>query len=725
MKSEKLFAVLLSIAVLVAFFVRLDYLLAGSIPRQGAAFALSQVFSVIGNGVFLFLVCAVIYVVGMFRPQTSLKADAKEGALSLVLSGVLVHLLKASFERPRIGKSTGAIDYFLQNPYVFDLTGKYNSFPSGHTAASFALAYVFGKRFPKYAIFFYIVAAFVGASRIYLGSHYPTDILAGAFLGVTSGYLLMAKTRVSERWITTGVAILVLFVTFFKSGGFLLFDVDEAVFSEAAREMVETGNLITPTYNYEPRYDKPILIYWFMSIAFKLFGTTEFAARFTSGLFGAFLSMMTFFFVRDVKGLMPALLATLALLLNLEFFVYSHSAVTDMTLAFFITASLYAFYLGVHHEKARWFLWFWVASALAVLTKGVIGLLFPVVIAGAFIALSKRTGLIRQLLKPSYIGLFLLISAPWFIVQFMVNGWEFFNAFIIKHHIQRYSDVISSHSGPFYFYAIVLLAGFFPWVAMLVPGIWRGIKGRLEKDNALYLLCAIWVVFVFVFFSIARTKLPNYIFPLFPAAGIVCGLVMAEMVEGARRSKAALLTLLVIAGLFASGLLIVPSLEVDMDISYPPKFFYVLSVFFVIAATLSVAAFYRPFSAFMGLSAVALVLIVFLRLYALPPANVYLQKTLYDYSRYARFNLPANGVLVTYEINKPSIPFYAQRGFIKTDKVNVCQIKELPKGQAIALITTPSRFEELKAYNLKVIDMRGDYMLLGSEDMPPLRPRHP
>ncbi|MBI2401121.1 MAG: glycosyltransferase family 39 protein, partial [Deltaproteobacteria bacterium] len=537
------------------------------------------------------------------------------------------------------------------------------------------------------------------------------------------GYLLLAKTQVSERWITAGVAMLILFVTFFKSGGFLLFDVDEAVFSEAAREMVETGNYITPTYNYEPRYDKPILIYWFMSIAFKLFGTTEFAARFTSGLFGSLLSFMTFLFVRNVKGLLPALLATLALVLNIEFFVYSHSAVTDMTLAFFITASLFAFYLGAHHANERWFKWFWVASALAVLTKGVVGLLFPAVIAGGFILLSKRTELIRQILRPSYMGLFLLISAPWFIIQFMVNGWEFFDAFIVKHHIKRYSGVISSHGGPFYYYFLVLLAGFFPWVAMLVPGIYRGLKERLDKESGLYLLCAIWVLFIFVFFSISRTKLPNYIFPLFPAAAILSGLVMAGMVEGARRSKAALLTLLFIAGLFASALLVIPSLNLDMDINYPPKFFYVLAALFAMAAALSMAALYRPFSAFMGLSALALVLIVFLRLYALPPANIYLQKTLFDYSRFARNNLPSNGVLATYEINKPSIAFYARRGVVKADKTNVQRLSEYARSTTLMIITTPSKFEELKSYGFKVLDSRGDYILLGTQDAPHFRPR--
>jgi hypothetical protein len=125
----------------------------------------------------------------------------------------------------------------------------------------------------------------------------------------------------------------------------------------------------------------------------------------------------------------------------------------------------------------------------------------------------------------------------------------------------------------------------------------------------------------------------------------------------------------------------------------------------------------------MGLSALALVLIVFLRLYALPPANIYLQKTLFDYSRFARLNLPSNGVLATYEINKPSIAFYARRGVVKADKTNVHRLGELARSTTLMIITTPSRYEDLKAQGFKVLDSRGDYMLLGTEDAPHFRPK--
>ncbi|HBG46352.1 MAG TPA: hypothetical protein DDW94_05110 [Deltaproteobacteria bacterium] len=722
MNLRKPVPIIMTIALLALIFIWLDHILAGNIPENAALKAFSGFFSLVGDGAVLFGVSALIYLSGYFKKKTALKETGREGVLAILLASAAVHLIKAAFERPRIAHGADAMGYLLQNTSVFDYSGRFNSFPSGHSAASFALAYVLAKKFPRFAVFFYAAAVLVAIARVGLGSHYPTDVLAGALLGLGAGYLILAKTGLREKWITAGLGLLIVFLSFFKTGGFLLFDVDEAVFSAAAREMVETGNLITPTYNFEPRYDKPILIYWFMSAAFKLFGTTEFAARFTSSLFGVLLSGMTFLFVKRLTGLTTALVATLALFVNLEFFVYSHSAVTDMTLAFFITASIFSFYMGTIDGKKRWFLGFWAASALAVLTKGAVGLLFPAVIAILYLALSKNLHRSKELFRPSYIGLFILIGAPWFIAQLMINGWDFFNAFIVKHHIKRYSGVISSHGGPLYYYIGVLLLGFFPWVAMLPSGVYRGFKQRHDAASSLYLLGAIWFIFVLVFFSVSRTKLPNYIFPLFPPAAILAGLVISDMAEK-RAGRAPAYLLAAIAFVFASALFILPSLSLKMDVYLPPRFFYTLGAAFAAVALLTTFSFRKTLPSFLCITGVMVLIIVFLRLYALPPANIYLQKTLYDYSRYARAALPPDGVLATYEINKPSISFYSRRKIVKADKSDDCSINEYSKRTTTIVITKASAYEDLKDYNLRVIDSSGEYMLLGTDGLPPFKAR--
>ena len=231
------------------------------------------------------------------------------------------------------------------------------------------------------------------------------------------------------------LAVLTLVVSYCGLGGYLLFDIDEAIFAEASREMVETGDYLTPTYNYAPRYDKPILIYWFMSIAYKLFGISEFSARFTSAFSGTLLVLFTFGFVRRIRGNLPALFAALALLLNIGYFVYSHAAVTDISLCLLIAVSIYSFYLAIHTGNDRWIYGAWAGAALALLMKGLVGLFLPSVIAILYLLLSRNFREIKRFLGIRYLLLFIVIAGPWYAAEFSAQGWEFFDSFVMKHQV--------------------------------------------------------------------------------------------------------------------------------------------------------------------------------------------------------------------------------------------------------------------------------------------------
>src|SRR5208283_4836564 len=199
------------------------------------------------------------------------------------------------------------------------------------------------------------------------------------------------------------LVIIALALSLFRLGFVPLFDVDEAVFSAATKEMVQSGNLITPTYNGENRYDKPILFYWFMAASYEAFGINNFAARFPSALAAVCLALGLFLFVRHAhgeNGEKMAFYAALSFVLSIYFLIYSRAAVTDMSLTLFISISLFSFYLSTAYRsvapvKASWYLCgFYAFSALAFLTKGLIGIVFPFGIALVYLyAAEGRAGL--------------------------------------------------------------------------------------------------------------------------------------------------------------------------------------------------------------------------------------------------------------------------------------------------------------------------------------------
>src|SRR6266498_175509 len=143
------------------------------------------------------------------------------------------------------------------------------------------------------------------------------------------------------------VVVVALFISFFRLGSLTLFDVDEAVFAEATKEMVESSDYITPTYNGENRYDKPILFYWLMAAAYKVFGVNEFSARFPSAAAAVLTALALFLFLRVLRKEKDALYAAISLTLSIYFLAYSHAAVTDMTLTLFISLSLMSFFLSI------------------------------------------------------------------------------------------------------------------------------------------------------------------------------------------------------------------------------------------------------------------------------------------------------------------------------------------------------------------------------------------
>lgn len=350
---------------------------------------------------------------------------------------------------------------------------------------------------------------------------------------------------------------------FFGLGSLNLTDRDEGSNAEAAREMVETGDWISPTLNYEPRFAKPVFIYWLMSGAYLLFGANEVTARLHSAVFGVALILLQYLFLARLRGPTVGLFGALMLLLNLEIVAIGRMALTDSVLIFFTTLALYGFWLGLHGstalttsgsagpDRSRHYVWLlYVGMALGALTKGPVGVAVPLLAIVPYLTVTKRWGQFWQNGFPvAGLFVFLLLAVPWYAAMVALHGSRY-TASAQADTIGRFLTTIGGHGGTLLFYVPVLLFGFFPWSGFLLVGLYQTLKNwrqapppqpsptsgegegggghrlsplapRLPAPQELEFFAAVWVVAVFVFFSLSATRLPHYIAPLFPAAAIL------------------------------------------------------------------------------------------------------------------------------------------------------------------------------------------------------------
>ncbi|HXX56782.1 MAG TPA: glycosyltransferase family 39 protein [Thermodesulfovibrionales bacterium] len=505
------------------------------------------------------------------------------------------------------------------------------------------------------------------------------------------------------------VIVLGLALSFFRLGSVTLFDVDEAVFAEATKELVQSGDWITPTYNGENRYDKPILFYWLMAVPYKVFGIHEFSARFPSAVAGFLLVLALFLFLRRLRDEKTALYAALSFMLSLYFFGYSHAAVTDMTLTLFITVSLMLFYLSTTADEnpkmLRWYTdGFYLFSGLALLTKGLIGILFPFGIAVSYLFITGGKEGVKKVLSLRGAMLFLVVSAPWYIAEGAINGKEFVQQFFIKHHFARYTGIISGHRGPLYYYIPALIIGLFPWIAFLPAGI----RNLLKERDRLSLFAVLWFAFIGIFFSFSTTKLPNYILPAVPALSILIASGMMSSNSTWIRWAHASIVLISLAMGIASLVSVkyLPKLGIA-DSGLP---FAVSAVLLIMAAVHGYAGITKK----RFYAVAACLMIVFLGVLSVkvtPVANEYLQGTLHRYSLYARERMNDGDRLIAYRLNNPSILFYSGHRLV-TAGSREDLLPFLNAGTNLLAIAKVKDVEVLRGLGFTLVKEDGQYAIL-------------
>ncbi len=325
------------------------------------------------------------------------------------------------------------------------------------------------------------------------------------------------------------IACLALTLNLAGNGRVGLWDRDEPRYAACTREMRGRDDWIRPTFNGQPRYHKPILIYWLMRGGMALGGDNPFGARLVSAVAGALTCLVVWRLGRSIAGGDAGLLAALALATVPIMVVESKLATTDATLALLVVTAQGCLWGLARRDSPRLAAGFWASLALAVLLKGPVG---PALVAAAGAGSwwwGGPTACWRRLRWRWGLPLFLAITIPWYAAVGVASGGEFFRFAVRTQIVQRMATGMEQHAGFPGYYLAMTLAMFYPWSA-LIPAAFLAAWTRRRADPAAGFLLG-WIVGPMVVLECFGTKLVHYYLPAFPACAILVAGLVAEMIR--------------------------------------------------------------------------------------------------------------------------------------------------------------------------------------------------
>lgn len=368
--------------------------------------------------------------------------------------------------------------------------------------------------------------------------------------------------KYSDPLTILGLCVLFYYIFFHNIGTYSLMDVDETRYVAMARDMFHSKDFMTLYLNGEYFFEKPPLYFWQECLSFALWGgkVNEWTARFPVAALGFIFSMVVYGVGRIYINRRFGVFTSLIIATSLEFIMLAKYAILDIVLTFYIGLALVAYFsvyfCKENHKKFYWWA-FYVFTGLAVMAKGIPGIAVPF---GTVFFTSIMAKKFKEIFKPVFLIpgliLFCLIVLPWHILMFKIHDPLFFNEYIVKHHLHRFLNTPHNEIGrkqPFYYYFIVVLWGFIPWIFSIIAVFIDKIKnwGKLhyvEKvknfdfstlDNTHKLLALCWVTafWIMLFFSMSSTKLATYILPVYFPLAVITGLMWKDYVDKQKHEK--------------------------------------------------------------------------------------------------------------------------------------------------------------------------------------------
>jgi 4-amino-4-deoxy-L-arabinose transferase-like glycosyltransferase len=489
-----------------------------------------------------------------------------------------------------------------------------------------------------------------------------------------------------------------------------LWDVDEGVNAQAAREMRDNDTWVIPTFNYKLRTAKPVMQYWLQRVSYAAFGVDEWSARLPSVFAAWGAVLLTYELARRMFDRVTGLLAGVVLASAFEFCMLAHAATPDAVLLVFTVLTYYLFWRNHEGDSRKWWVPTAVACALAVLTKGPIGVALPGLVLLLYFAWNRELLrlLDRKILTAGVV--FLLLAGPWYGLVTAETRGAWLQAFLGKENMQRFTTPMENHRGPIYYHAAALFVLFAPWSAFIIGAVWYGVKAtkrapRVDDASAgacpavtsgtelrahRFLIC--WFGAYLVFFSVAATKLPNYVLPLYSALAILTARFLtrwhADALAVPKWLMPAAIAGVALTGLVAGGGMLVTSGAVkvlpDNARLFPGLDRWAFLGLIPLVASVLMARALRAGDrgAFVRVAAVAAVLFTAL-LSAFPPLVIDQRKAARELVRESGAGDPGRDLrLAQFHWFQPSLVFYTGR--------EVSELKEVERAAEFLAVPTPA-----------------------------------
>lgn len=450
-------------------------------------------------------------------------------------------------------------------------------------------------------------------------------------------------------------------------GSYPLFTPDEGRYSEIAREMIVTHDYVTPRLNGVAFLDKPILYYWLQASAIKLFGLKESALRFWPACLGVLGCLMTYLGGHLLFDRRTGILAAIILLTCPLYYGAAHYANLDLEVAVWISSALLCFLIGIQSPVARqktgFLLAAYVIAALAVLTKGLIGIVFPMMIIGCWISMTHQWAILKKMHLVSGLLIFFVLTLPWYILVQQANP-QFLHFFFVTQQVERFlTQADFNNRTPVWFYVPIILTGLLPWTIFLLQALAQAIKltcqHRKHYANHVFLLS--WFFIIFIFFSIPKSKTIGYILPVFPALALLIGNYLSKAWDDLFKTKGVMwgsISFVLLCGLVTGICLFAPSIK---SLEIPATLFpYLecLTMIFLIAGIVSCVLLYQR-QYYKIIYCIGLTASLFL-LALITSADVINQKSIKPLAMVLNTHLTAKDEIVTYFKYYQDLPLYTQ-----------------------------------------------------------------